>query len=81
MARGRELLAQKITGPKRNEIRFKEIEEGKLSMPPGASNALCTHRYKFRCRQRESGEPVPEMGHLRAFRDAAIDGIVHQGER
>lgn len=33
MARGRELLAQKITGPRRHEIRFKEIEEGKLSMP------------------------------------------------
>ena len=33
MARGRELLAQKVTGAKRTEIRFKEIEEGKLSMP------------------------------------------------
>lgn len=33
MARGRELLAQHVTGPKRNEIRFKEIEDGKLSMP------------------------------------------------
>jgi len=33
MARGRELLAEKVTGPKRNEIRFKEVEEGKLPMP------------------------------------------------
>jgi hypothetical protein len=33
MARGRELLAQKVTGAKRNEIRFKEIEDGKLPMP------------------------------------------------
>ena len=33
MARGRELLAQKVTGPKRNEIRNKEVEEGKLPMP------------------------------------------------
>ena len=33
MSRGRELLAQKVTGAKRNEIRFKEVEEGKLSMP------------------------------------------------
>jgi hypothetical protein len=33
MARGRELLAQKITGQKRNEIRWKEVAEGKLSMP------------------------------------------------
>src|SRR5258708_1771120 len=33
MSRGRELLAQKVTGAKRNEIRFKEVEEGKLAMP------------------------------------------------
>jgi len=33
MARGRELVAQRITGPKRNEIRWKEVADGKLSMP------------------------------------------------
>ena len=33
MARGRELLAQKITGQKRNEIRWKEVADGKLSLP------------------------------------------------
>jgi hypothetical protein len=33
MARGRELLAQKVTGPKRNDIRWKEVAEGKLAMP------------------------------------------------
>lgn len=33
MARGRELLGQKITGAKRNEIRFKEVEDGKIKMP------------------------------------------------
>jgi len=33
MARGRELVAQKITGPKRNEIRWKEVADGKLAMP------------------------------------------------
>src|SRR5208283_679440 len=33
MARGRELLAQNVTGPKRSEMRFKEIEDGKLAMP------------------------------------------------
>jgi hypothetical protein len=33
MARGRQLLAQKVTGPKRNEIRWKEVAEGKLSLP------------------------------------------------
>jgi len=33
MARGRELLAQKVTGQKRNEVRWKEVADGKLSMP------------------------------------------------
>jgi hypothetical protein len=33
MARGRELAAQKVTGQKRNEIRWKEVAEGKLSLP------------------------------------------------
>jgi hypothetical protein len=33
MARGRALLAEKITGQKRNEIRWKEVAEGKLSLP------------------------------------------------
>jgi hypothetical protein len=33
MARGRELLAQKITGQKRNDIRWKEVADGKLALP------------------------------------------------
>ena len=33
MARGRELLAQKITGKERNEIRWKEVAESKLPLP------------------------------------------------
>lgn len=33
MARGRELVAQKITGQKRNDIRWKEVADGKLSLP------------------------------------------------
>jgi hypothetical protein len=33
MARGRELLAQKVTGPKRNELRWKEVTDGKLQLP------------------------------------------------
>ena len=33
MVRGRELSAQKITGDKSHEVRWKEIAEGKLSMP------------------------------------------------
>src|SRR5262245_45688678 len=32
MARGRELLAQKLSNKERNDIRFKEIETGKLPM-------------------------------------------------
>lgn len=33
MARGRELIAQKLVGPKRNDLRFQEIKDGKLAMP------------------------------------------------
>lgn len=33
MARGRELVAQGVAGPNRNEIRWKEVESGKLPMP------------------------------------------------
>ncbi len=33
MARGRELLAAGVTGQPRNDMRWKEIEEGKLAMP------------------------------------------------
>ncbi len=33
MARGRELTAQRVPGQKRNEIRWQEVAEGKLSLP------------------------------------------------
>jgi hypothetical protein len=33
MARGRELLAQKVTGQKRNDIRWKEVADGTLKLP------------------------------------------------
>lgn len=33
MARGRELIEQKVAGAERNKIRFKEVEEGKVPMP------------------------------------------------
>jgi hypothetical protein len=33
MARGRQLLAQKLTGQQRNDIRWKEVAEGKLRLP------------------------------------------------
>lgn len=33
MARGRELVADKVTGQKRNDIRWKEVADGKLALP------------------------------------------------
>jgi hypothetical protein len=33
MARGRELIADGVTGKARNDIRWKEVQEGKLAMP------------------------------------------------
>ncbi|MFN7992207.1 MAG: hypothetical protein U0Q18_01310 [Bryobacteraceae bacterium] len=33
MARGRELIAQGVTGKERNDVRWKEIADGKLAMP------------------------------------------------
>ncbi len=33
MARGRELVAQKVTGQQRNDVRWKEVADGKLSLP------------------------------------------------
>src|SRR5262249_9541813 len=33
MARGRELIAQGVTGKTRNEVRWKEITDGKLTFP------------------------------------------------
>ena len=33
MARGRALLAQKVTGKERNDIRWKEVADGKLTLP------------------------------------------------
>jgi hypothetical protein len=33
MARGRELLAQKVTGQARNDVRWKEVADGKLLLP------------------------------------------------
>lgn len=33
MARGRQLIAQKVTGQARNDIRWKEVADGKLALP------------------------------------------------
>ena len=41
MARGRELLGQKVTGAKRNEIRFKEMGGRQGLDAEGATHAVC----------------------------------------
>ncbi|HVR30861.1 MAG TPA: hypothetical protein VMS86_15160 [Thermoanaerobaculia bacterium] len=43
MARGRELTAQGISGPARNESRFKEVDEGKLPLPKEARTLYVLH--------------------------------------
>ncbi|MBC7926243.1 MAG: hypothetical protein H7039_11355 [Bryobacteraceae bacterium] len=47
MARGRELVGQKVTGAKRNEVRFKEVEDGKLPMPKEARTLYVLTGTKF----------------------------------
>ena len=47
MARGRELLAQKVTGAKRNEIRFKEVEDGKVPHAERAPDTVRAHRHQL----------------------------------
>ena len=47
MARGRELLAQGVAGPARNETRFKEVEEGKLPLPKEARTLYVLHGSGF----------------------------------
>jgi len=49
MARGRELLAQKVNGQRRNEIRWKEVAEGKLSMPREARTLYVLTGTGFDC--------------------------------
>ena len=41
-ARGRELIAQGVTGQARNRARWDDITSGKLSMPFGAVNSILT---------------------------------------
>ena len=47
MARGRELVAQKVTGQKRNDLRWKEVADGKLALPkePRTLYVLTGSRY------------------------------------
>jgi len=41
MARGRELLAQNVTGAKRNEIRSKKFEDGKCPCRGRRERSMC----------------------------------------
>jgi hypothetical protein len=47
MARGRELEAQGVTGKERTETRFKEIADGKLSMPKEPRTLYVLHGSGF----------------------------------
>ena len=59
MARGRELLAQKVTAKQRNDIRWKEVADGKLALPreprtrlPGRSRSYSESTAGTRCPRR-----------------------------
>lgn len=77
MARGRELAAQKVTGQKRNDIRWKEVAEGKLSLPREPRTLYVLTGTGFDV----SSGKVPAMGHLRAFCHTGIHGAIDQAER
>jgi hypothetical protein len=47
MARGRELTAQGVAGPARNETRFKEIADGKLPLPKEPRTLYVLHGSGF----------------------------------
>ena len=72
MARGRELLAQKVTGQKRNDIRWKEITDGKLSMPHEPRTLYVLTGTAFDSSQRKGNRRLSAMGHLLSFRDTGI---------
>ena len=81
MARGRELLAQKVTGAKRNEVRFKEVEDGKLTMPREPRTLYVLTGNSFDAATGKVQDLLPALGHLHALRHAAIDGTLDEGER
>ena len=81
MARGRELLQQKVTGAKRNEIRNKEVEEGKVPMPKEPRTLYVLTGTSYDSATREGAGLLPSLGDLRAFRDAPIHRPVDERER
>ena len=63
MARGRELAAQ-YKGKERHEVRWKEVDEGKLKMPREGENAIRTVGQGLRCGQRRGDGCLPAVGCL-----------------
>ncbi len=76
MARGRELLAQKITGQQRNEMRWKEVEEGKLSLPREPRTLYVLTGSGFDAATGKVAGALPTMGDLCAFCDTGIHGTI-----
>ena len=81
MARGRELVAQKVTGQQRNDLRWKEVADGKLSLPREPRTLYVLNRQRLRRRQWKGDRLLPPLGHLCALRHAGIHRTIHQGER
>ncbi len=81
MARGRELLAQKVTGPKRNEIRFKEVEEGKIVMPREPRTLYVLTGTSFDAGTGKVQDPYLRWVIYVPFRHPTIHRIVDQGQR
>ncbi len=69
MARGRELTAQNVTGAKRTEIRFKEIEDGKLAMPKAPRTLYVLTGKSYDAVKRQGAGRVSALGDLRPLRD------------
>ncbi len=94
MARDRELLAQKITGHKRDDIRWKEVSEGKLSLPReprtlyvltgtgfDATTNQMTDAYLRWVIYKSDDRCVLAMGHLCALCHAGVHRAIDEGKR
>ena len=64
MARGRELLAQKVTGQARNDIRWKEVADGKLKLPREPRTLYVLTGTGFEAQSGKSDRPVLAMGNF-----------------
>ena len=74
MARGRELLAQGITGEESASRCAKhEIAEGSLAMPREPRTLYVLHGSGFDAESRQGDRSLPAVGHLHALRDSGVD--------